>query len=776
MLIRLENITKYYSSASNVTMALQKINLEFDKTGFVAITGESGSGKSTLISVISGMLPYEEGELYFDEHPMSAYDDSDWDEFRKNRIGFVFQEYNLIDSYTVLDNVESAIIIRGIRDKNIREYAKEIIRRVGLEDFARQKASRLSSGQKQRLAIARALAKDADIIVADEPTGNLDSENGQKIMELFASIAKEKLVIMVTHNYEQAKPYVNRQIRMFDGKVVSDTEVRGVEAKADTESEAAGNSQGNAEKCAEEHKNRKKNNTRVAWKYTRKNLTRQPVQSFLIAFFVIITSVIAFVFMGMIISNYDDTYTKKYDSNVFAYESDRRIVVKKEDGSAINADDMELFASIDYVVAVEEYDLCNDINYRNIVGEDYYLSYYDVLIDEETNEVEQRREILFNQKSELKYMCSASCITEADLSEGRLPENRNEIVMYVEGSLADVGTETIFFENDTLWNDKFYEYDFEVVGILKEKTSQIYFSESFCDMLTAPYKQGEVKLYDAWCLISKHYKYIDYLYPRIDESMEGMAVRFSRAYNPPYEPDKGEAHALCDTFGKYGGTVNMSVSKITNSGDIEEYEFKEVLIEDIQRTDPTEAAFINVSEEFFYTLYDYGSQQASLYIEHYAYTDEVLDELEENGYQAISTYRASSLEYDTDKMNNRVALLLISFAVLIILAVLEVFIVSTFLRLRKKFYSVFNFMGMEAGTIKKINYMEINLYAAIAVMLTLLAAWLIDYMELLTWVNEITVYMQPMHYFIFIIYNFLLAEITAWIFNRYLDKKLYNKK
>lgn len=221
-LLRLENISKYYHNEGLVTQGLHKINLEFQIGEFVAITGESGSGKSTLLNVISGVDTYEDGEYYINGEETSYYDESDWEKFRRDTVGFIFQNYNLIDSYTVLKNVEIAMLIQGVDRKTRRKRALEIIEKVGLTSHLRHRASKLSGGQKQRLAIARALAKDTPMIVADEPTGNLDSESGKQILKLLADVAKERLVIVVTHNYEAIAPYVTRKIRLFDGEVAED--------------------------------------------------------------------------------------------------------------------------------------------------------------------------------------------------------------------------------------------------------------------------------------------------------------------------------------------------------------------------------------------------------------------------------------------------------------------------------------------------------------------------------------------------------------------------
>ncbi len=761
MKIKVENLSKFYYSATSVALGVQKVNLELADKGFVAITGESGSGKSTLISVLSGMLPFEEGEIYIDESPMSEWDDSDLEVYRKNRIGFVFQEYNLIDEYTVFDNVESAIIIRGARNENIRDYAEEIIKRVGLEEFINHRASRLSSGQKQRLAIARALAKDADVIFADEPTGNLDSENAGKIMELFAEIAKEKLVIMVTHNYDMAEPYVTRQIRLFDGKVVSDTELKNDKVEINASEQINHKSKVN-------DKGYIQNKNEIAWKYTIKNIIRQPFRTLFIALFVFITAILSYVFMGQIISNFDDTHTKIYDNAVFSYEDDKRIIVKNPDGSALTEEDYEKFEALKYVVTVEEYDLCNDIRYASVPGEDYYLtkpgSHLNAIIGGMGSYANTGMYVSFNEEAAPKYMKSSSCITEDDLAEGRLPQERNEIVMYVDGNLEGVEAQKIFLQNESLWGDYYYEKDFVIVGILKEKTSQIYFSKSFCDMLTASYKQGDIRLEGAWCAVYKQYRYRDLFTPLISESLEGKEFTLSEYYRMPYEACRGMDHMYCETVSLSGGIVNLYSNKLLNSGAIEELVYEDMNVG--KTSEEILAPFIYVSEEFFYELYEMGSHQASLYIEHYAYTDKVIAKLEKAGYDAISSYRVGALEEDDDKADNRVRLLLISFAVLVVLAILEVFIVSTFLKLRRKFYSVLKFMGMESCIIKRINFFEINLYTVASVVLTMLIAWLVDVFELVHWVSEFRVYMDLLHYVIYIAYNFALAQMVALIHNR----------
>jgi putative ABC transport system permease protein len=220
-LITLKDIGKIYVSGGNVAVGIRGVNLSFERGEFVAITGTSGSGKSTLLNVISGMDSYEEGELYIQGEPTSHYEQRDWEDYRRKYISFIFQDYNIIESFTVLQNVELALTHID-NPKLRRQRALELLRRVGLENHLHHKGSKLSGGQKQRTVIARALAKDSPVILADEPTGNLDSQTSKEIIQLLREVSKEKLVIVVTHNFEQVEAYATRHIRVFDGAVESD--------------------------------------------------------------------------------------------------------------------------------------------------------------------------------------------------------------------------------------------------------------------------------------------------------------------------------------------------------------------------------------------------------------------------------------------------------------------------------------------------------------------------------------------------------------------------
>jgi len=222
-MLRLDEIRKEYVTGDLHCRALDGVSLEFRKNEFVAILGPSGSGKTTLLNVIGGLDRYDSGDIKIDAVSTKEYKDRDWDTYRNHRVGFVFQSYNLIPHQSVIANVELALTIGGLPRAGRREKALAALERVGLGEQADKKPSQLSGGQMQRVAIARALVNDPEIVLADEPTGALDSKTGVQVMELLREVAQDRLVIMVTHNEELADAYATRIVSLRDGKIVSDT-------------------------------------------------------------------------------------------------------------------------------------------------------------------------------------------------------------------------------------------------------------------------------------------------------------------------------------------------------------------------------------------------------------------------------------------------------------------------------------------------------------------------------------------------------------------------
>lgn len=222
-MLQLNNITKDYISGDTVVNALKGISISFREHEFVSILGQSGCGKTTMLNIIGGLDRYTDGDLIIGGRSTKEFKDKDWDSYRNHKIGFIFQSYNLIPHQTVLSNVELALTLSGVSKTERRKRAVEALEMVGLGDQINKKPNQMSGGQMQRVAIARALVNDPDIILADEPTGALDSETSVQVMDILKKISDNKLIIMVTHNAELAEQYSSRIIRLLDGKVTDDT-------------------------------------------------------------------------------------------------------------------------------------------------------------------------------------------------------------------------------------------------------------------------------------------------------------------------------------------------------------------------------------------------------------------------------------------------------------------------------------------------------------------------------------------------------------------------
>lgn len=233
-MLELKHIKKYYHVGDSVTKALDDVSVAFRKREFVAILGPSGSGKTTMLNGIGGLDVYDSGDLIIKGKSTKDFKASDWDAYRNNSVGFIFQSYNIIGHLSILDNVEMGMTLSGVGNTEKKAKAIQALERVGLGPHMNKKPNQLSGGQMQRVAIARAIANDPEILLCDEPTGALDTETSVQIMDLIKELSAERLVIMVTHNPDLAKEYANRIIEFADGKIQHDSNPYDEEAADET--------------------------------------------------------------------------------------------------------------------------------------------------------------------------------------------------------------------------------------------------------------------------------------------------------------------------------------------------------------------------------------------------------------------------------------------------------------------------------------------------------------------------------------------------------------
>ena len=339
-MIELHNVSKFYSNKDTVSTGFSKVDLNLDMGEFVVITGESGSGKSTLLNVISGLDSYEEGELFIAGEDTSGYRTEDYERYRKKYIGNIFQDFNLVNSYTVYQNVELSMTLSGMPRSEQKQNIPEYIEMVDMTAYTKTKASKLSGGQKQRVAIARALAKNAPVIVADEPTGNLDSASAEKVMETLHRISKDRLVVIVTHNYEQAAPYVTRKITMHDGRIIEDKKIQ----------PAAGDLSDDAMESylhpEEERPVYRKMSAGSQLRLGVRNTFNLPAK------FILLLLVYLFV-TAAVLSQYASTKQALHSNDLMGYNnyftdtSPERLILTKKDGSAFTTSDYESLQKMD---------------------------------------------------------------------------------------------------------------------------------------------------------------------------------------------------------------------------------------------------------------------------------------------------------------------------------------------------------------------------------------------------------------------------------------------
>ena len=763
--IKLQNISKYYYSETAVTQALQGINLEFRMGEFVAITGESGSGKSTLLRIISGMDTFDDGELYVDGQPTFQYDEDDWEEYRRTKIGFVFQDYSLIGHYTAKENIVSALLIMGVPEKEAGDKAIHYLERVGLSAQRDQRASKLSSGQKQRLSIARALAKDTDIIVADEPTGNLDSETGAQIVKLLRDLSQDHLVIMVTHNYEQVEKYVTRKVRLHDGSLILDvSENMDTEQKPEMSENVDNNEKTSAGKKSESNEERLRDHT-IGRIFVRMNAVRQPEKIALFMGFFLAAAIVSFLFIGQLLMNADDIYTKEYSATSFARKDDKRISLRRKDQKFMTKKDIDRLTKMKHVVSVDQYDIVNDINYYFEEGKDYRQEYgYNRMSTSDEGWMYDSQNVEYVKKDQ--YMRSSSCLKKSDLAKGSLPKKIDEVVLYDRGKYKVGDTITFLYTSDVLWSstENYIQRKMKVSGLLKNKDKQVYFSPEICTMLQSTVTGGKV--------------FYEYAYNQKLGKYQGQAALW-----PIVGDIVKKDNELC-VSGEYEAAVyraeDNDLTLLGQSGllHIDQYD-KDMKTKDVKQIENVEtgekingcgANFAEVSQNIYAKYYRTDSRQASVYITSYAKMDHVLKALDKAGYEAVSTLRFGADKYDSDLVQERLRTIGIAVAILLVMMAAEILILRSIFKIQIKDQKILKFMGMSTKLIGKINYMEMRRYSITAIIVVAVVMNVVGIF--VPALRAMLYYYEWPGYLVYFMYNYVAAMVMVAAFNHLLKGKV----
>lgn len=763
-MIELKDVTKYYSSDTSVAMALRNINLEFHKGEFVVITGKSGSGKSTLLNVISGMDTYEEGEMYFNGMETSYYDKKDWEDYRRENISFIYQSYNLIDSYTALENVETVMRIENGKEsrRERKKRALEILDQVGLKKRARHKAVHLSSGQKQRLGIARALAKDTDIIIADEPTGNLDVENGVAVMKMLYELSRDKLVIVVTHNFEQVQDFATRKIRLFDGEVAEDILLNPQqERKEET-----------GQKTTEKKKTEKKHGEWFqAVGFVHKNRMAQPHRTiFLFLLMLVITSSLMIMY-GYLLANMDDSVTRDTSQGAFNNTQKERLVVRKPDGSTFSDSDIEVLQKIAHVKYVSRYDFAGEISCLYKSGEDYKIEY-------KKSETSDRKSLTVDALDYSEFTEEAAGLDESRI-EGKLPENMYEAVITSKDSSL-IGTQMDIYFKSKKWSDATWlGGTFTITGIVKEDGNKPYFSGEFLKSMNINYGDSRTELHYDITRTTTYSEEEENSYEQTmskkgkvifiqGEGLTGNQIRLSESILMNIRTD-----------GVVSGdqTIRESLNKDAvlkySDGTGEDTEYS---LEIVEGSHSGSASVVETSHEFLEQIY--GSTeitQVSVYMNDYAYTDRVIKQINQSGYQAVSPYRISAGDYNTELVQERLTALGLSAAVLIAVFFLSIMVLYAIMKLKTKDFKILKSLGLKQSVINRMNLYELATAGLAAVLVLILAGVTADRMNVRV-ISDIIRYYTARDYVLAMVAVLILAIITAAWFNRYLGKILGGKR
>lgn len=675
-MLKLENVSKIYYTNGIVATGISKVNLELNIGEFVVITGESGSGKSTLLNVISGIDSYEEGEMYINGKETSHYTEKDFEEYRKKYIANIFQSFNLINSYTVYQNVELVLLLNGYKRKQIKKKVLDIIDKVGLTKFKNTKVSKLSGGQKQRVAIARAIVKDTPIIVADEPTGNLDTKSAYEIIELLKNVAKDKLVVIVTHNIEQVEKYATRIIKMHDGRMIQNTEIKNIN---------------------EDSKITQANGKNI----TIPNQYRLGIRNTFNIFSKFILLFIVFTFMSVaFLSEYSAFKLVEHSTEESSgYSANLRDISKER--ILINKQNREPFTEDDY----NKIKQLSNIDY--IVEDDISLDTEFILRNDTLNTYGYIKDIN-NFKGNIDI--------------GRMPENDGEIILKAnkdDYTITQMLDETLnsefslqksYREGDTIRTVK-------IVGIQYNENNTIY-DRTF-------YVSNEVKKVVR--------SYVHNQYSDMKTLLNDKYVQYTIETSENVEPGT----AIVNDDLKYqfknnkiiNQNINISVSNIYYEDNIDLTITKTFTKSNLKKlTGYTDYSYyqnaIIINPDDYNSLYDKPSYQSSVYVKDASIIDQTMSELENLG---LKPKKATDfkVEYENESQIVKIFKVVVTIFVIIVVFFISYLIISIILKSRNIYYTTLRMLGATSKSTRKILNIELFINSTLSYLMVLTFGYLV---------------------------------------------------
>lgn len=675
-MLKLENVSKIYYTNGIVATGISKVNLELNIGEFVVITGESGSGKSTLLNVISGIDSYEEGEMYINGKETSHYTEKDFEEYRKKYIANIFQSFNLINSYTVYQNVELVLLLNGYKRKQIKKKVLDIIDKVGLTKFKNTKVSKLSGGQKQRVAIARAIVKDTPIIVADEPTGNLDTKSAYEIIELLKNVAKDKLVVIVTHNIEQVEKYATRIIKMHDGRMIQNTEIKNI-------NEDSKITQANGKNITIP------NQYRLGIRNTFNIFSK-----FILLFIVFTFMSVAFLaeYSAFKLVEHSTEESSGYSANLRDI-SKERILINKQNREPFTEDDyskIKQLSNIDYIVE-DDISLDTEFILRNDT-----LNTYGYIKD------------INNFKGNIDI--------------GRMPENDDEIILKAnkdDYTITQMLDETLnsefslqksYREGDTIRTVK-------IVGIQYNENNTIY-DRTF-------YVSNEVKKVVR--------SYVHNQYSDMKTLLNDKYVQYNIETSENVEPGT----AIVNDDLKYqfknnkiiNQNINISVSNIYYEDNIDLTITKTFTKSNLKKlTGYTDYSYyqnaIIINPDDYNSLYDKPSYQSSVYVKDASIIEQTMSELENLG---LKPKKATDfkVEYENESQIVKIFKVVVTIFVIIVVFFISYLIISIILKSRNIYYTTLRMLGATSKSTRKILNIELFINSTLSYLMVLTFGYLV---------------------------------------------------